>query len=102
MSKNNASMPTIGRILENLNKWRIGEKDGEKIGRGEQNEIGWEHFLHGRIVKEMRSVLPRAGSAASNNPVKAKELCASLRALHSPMRRPCGAQDATSQQVPET
>lgn len=84
MNKNEASLPVIGKLLENLNKWQRGENDGAKIGRGERNEIGWDRFLHGQIVKEMHKVLPCAGSEASNNPVKARRIvCILVQMVHA-------------------
>jgi hypothetical protein len=69
-----ASMIMMGKILENITLWREGEKKEVKIGRGDQNKIGWENFLHGRIAMEMRKILPRAGSEANNHPEKSKRL----------------------------
>ena len=71
MYENKASMITTGKILENLVLWRKGEKE-VKVGRGEQNKIGWENFLHGRIAMEMCEILPCAGE--DTNPEKAKRL----------------------------
>ena len=64
---NKASMITTGKILENLALWRKGECE-VKVGRGEQNKIGWENFLHGPIAVEMRKMLPCTGE--DNNPEK--------------------------------
>lgn len=65
-------MMVTGKILEDITLWRRGETREVKIGREEQDKIGWENFLLQRIAIEMRNILPRAG--ADNHPKKPKRL----------------------------
>lgn len=45
-------MTVTGKILENITLWRKGEKKEVKIRGGDQNKIGWENFLHGRMQRK--------------------------------------------------
>lgn len=53
------AMASAVKILANLKEWRKNGREGIRIGEGEMIEMDWEDFLHGRMPKELRKVLPR-------------------------------------------
>jgi ribonuclease HI len=59
LAANGAAHAASAKLLQNLTNWRRGTDDELKIGNGDINEIGFTNFMHGRIPKEMRRILPR-------------------------------------------
>ena len=58
-----ASHATMGKILTGLKNWRTNGENGIRIGNGDTNSLGWNHFLHGRMAKNLREILPRVAEA---------------------------------------
>lgn len=63
LAENEVSHADLAKILSNICEWRKNRKDGIRIGEGDVNVIGWNNFLHGRIPKGMRRILPRVGES---------------------------------------
>ena len=60
MTKSEMAHASMGKILTGLREWRRNGCNDIRIGNGDLNKIGWEHFLHGRIPMNLLEILPRS------------------------------------------